>query len=318
MKLQEIKTWQRGKMFHCANRSNARMDSAKEAEMKPIHILLILALLLTVAGTAASPAAAGSPNTVVLTAPDVHTAGDIEVAIHEATGWGAHPGEVVLDGSKGPFIYEAAEGNDYTINIFHSDLTLRGINGAEIAWGSGIYFDGVTADRVEIRDLTLYCDTDCIISWGAHYDVRIHHNRIHAGGYGMQIAQTSGWKVYRNHVEAVWTALDLIEVSEIEVKNNRMSGFSPVVLYKSRACKISGNVLNGQWQGVLLRAPNDHNLISANTIMGVEAAGVILEPGVYANRILANRVTCAEGFACETVLAPPETWQENLIKGNKP
>lgn len=282
--------------------------------MKPIQVLLALALLLTATGAAANP---GSPHTVVLTALDVHTAGDIEVAIHQATGEGAHPGVVVLDGSRGPFVYEAAEGNDYTINIFHSDLTLKGINGAEIAWGSGITFDGVT-DRVVIRDLTLHCDTDCIIAWGPRYGVRIHHNRIYAGGFGIQIAQTSGWEVYSNLVQAGGTAVDIIESGEIVVRNNRLSGFSPVVLYQSSACKVTNNVLHGQWQGVLLRSPDDHNLVSANAISGVEHAGILLEPGVYANRILANRVTCAAGFACETVMAVEATWEANKIKGNKP
>lgn len=286
--------------------------------MKTIHILLLLALLLTITGTGASPMDADSPHTVLLTAQDVRTASDIEAAFHEATGWGAHPGVVVLDGSQGPFVYEIADGNDYAINIFYSNLTLRGINGAEIAGGEGIVFDNLLLNRVEIRDLTLRCDTDCIISWGANTGVRIHHNRIYAGGLGIQIAQTSGWSVQDNLVQAGGVALDLIDASEIVARRNRLSGFIPVMLSNSSYVQVTGNTLQGQWQGVLLRSPGDHNLVSANAITGVEAAGIILEPGVYANRILANRVTCAEGSACQTVIADPETWEANIIKGNLP
>ncbi len=286
--------------------------------MKTIHILLAMALLLTATGAAAGPTAPGAPNTVVLTAQDVHTAGDIEAAFHEATGWGAHPGVVVLDGSQGPFVYEIADGNDYAINIFYSDLTLRGINGAEIAGGEGITLDGMTVDQVEIRNLTLRCDTDCIISWGPHYGVRIHHNRIYAGGYGIQIAQTSGWRVQNNLVQAGGTALDLIDASEIVARRNRLSGYIPVMLSNSSDCQVTSNVLAGRWEGVLLRATSHHNKIAANAISGVEAHGISLEPGVYANRILANRVICAEGSPCVTVQADAETWAANIIKGNQP
>jgi hypothetical protein len=58
--------------------------------------------------------------------------------------------------------------------------------------------------------------------------------------------------------------------------------------------------------------------VQANVILGVSLAGITLQPGVVGNRILANRVMCADGTSCLTVDALPNGAEVNKIAGNKP
>lgn len=47
-------------------------------------------------------------------------------------------------------------------------------------------------------------------------------------------------------------------------------------------------------------------MVQGNTILGVSAAGIALEPGAAGNRVVANRVLCAPVSHCLTVVATPE------------
>ena len=83
--------------------------------MKPATILIIFILLFL----PFQPAAAS----------EVDDANDIEEAIRRATGEGSHEGSVVLDGRNGAFVFTD---RDKSINIFVSELTMRGENNATI------------------------------------------------------------------------------------------------------------------------------------------------------------------------------------------
>jgi hypothetical protein len=58
--------------------------------------------------------------------------------------------------------------------------------------------------------------------------------------------------------------------------------------------------------------------VHANTILGVSASGIALEPGVTGNWVLANRVVCDPRVSCLTVDALPEVAEVNKIAGNQP
>jgi parallel beta-helix repeat protein len=264
--------------------------------------------------------AAGNNDTgvVVLTADQVRTAVDIENAFNIATDSGAHPGMVILDGSRGPFQYDPAYGLDVDINIFYSDLILRGENNAAIQ-GGGIYFDGMMLENIIIENLTMHCPGDCMISWGGpHRNVTIHANNLIATGYGIQVAETDGWKIHGNTIQAGWVAVDMIMANRIMVNNNRLAGYIPVMLYNSEDCKVVNNTALGSWDGVMVANLSFGNLVTANTIFNVENSGIILGAETQGNKVHGNWVVCAAEADCQTVRAPDDVWDVNKISGNRP
>ena len=78
----------------------------------------------------------------------VHSAPDIEAAIIQATADGTRPGLVILDGRVGPFEYDPDE-LDVDVNIWVSDLTLRGVHRA-ILNGGAITLDGIFLENITI------------------------------------------------------------------------------------------------------------------------------------------------------------------------
>lgn len=286
--------------------------------MKTLKALLILALVIACALAQAGPAQAGVPWVVTLTAEDVRTAQDIEAAMHVATQWGSRPGTVILDGSQGPFVYTIAEANDYTINIFYPNLSLVGSNGAVFPYSQGIFFDDLPADHILIKNLTMHCETDCIVSWGNHWDVQIQNVRLYGSGIGIQVAQTDGWSILRSTIQGGWTAVHVLEASNISIVGNQLSGFIPVLLQNSHNSQVKLNTLAGSWQGVLLTAPSSYNRVIANSISGVEQSGVSLEEGTFGNRVIDNVVSCAPGVECLTVSADGSAAELNKIFGNLP
>lgn len=285
---------------------------------RPIYLMLKVVLILFVGSGFASPTRASASGTVRLTAADVTSAGDIEVAIHQATQWGTRPGTVILDGSQGPFVYQVEEGNDYTINIFYSNVTLIGKNNAVFTNSEGIFFDELPADHIQFKNFTMHCTTDCIISGGTHQDVQIQNVTLYAVGLGIQVAQTQNWSIRNNKIMAGGTAVQVIDAQLIKIIHNRLTAYIPVMLQDTTNCQVTQNDLKGQWQGVLLTSPSSANMVNRNRIKGVESAGIALEPGTSENMIIRNQVTCALGVDCLTVDADEQTWLVNHIVGNRP
>jgi parallel beta-helix repeat protein len=281
------------------------------------RFIFIIMSLLFIPTEVSSAAGNNDTGVVVLTADQVRTAVDIENAFHIATDSGAHPGMVILDGSRGPFQYDPAYGLDVDINIFYSDLILRGENNAAIQ-GGGIFFDGMVLENITIENLTMLCPGDCMISWGGpHQNVTIQDNNLIATGYGIQVAETDGWKIHGNTIQAGWVAVDMIMANRIMVSNNRLAGYIPVMLYNSEDCKVVNNTALGSWDGVMVANLSFGNLVIGNAIFNVENSGIILGPEARENRVHGNRVKCAAEADCQTVRAPDDAWDVNKISGNR-
>lgn len=285
--------------------------------MKTLTVFLTLAVFLLPGFAMPQPAQAAAPNVVVLTADDVRSAGDIETAIQMATNYGARPGSVVLDGRKGPFVYTQSPGTDWTINIFHSNLTLRGVNGAHVR-GDGIFFDDLKVHHILIKDLAFTCPSDCIVSWGMHRDVKIQEMYLNAGGIGIQVAQTDGWTIRGNTIQSGSVAVHVIDSAEVNISNNHLGAYIAVQLQGANGCAVRNNRIHSEWQGILLGTNSHYNSIVGNSIMGVQASGVALEPGARGNKVHGNKVLCADNQACLTVDASGTALSDNKISGNLP
>lgn len=284
--------------------------------MKSLIIILILCLILAAPLSLASAAGNLHADVVVLTASDVTSAGDIETAIQKATAYGTRPGTVILDGGRGPFIYS---GIDLTINIFHSNISLRGVRGATIP--GGVFFDDLPADNILIENLTFSClvtHDDCITSWGEHRNVTLRGNLILARHFGIQVARTQGWTITQNTVQVEGVAVHILEASEISVMNNHLSGNIPLKIEASGSCKAIQNAIQAGWQGILLAREAWGNKLIANSIMGVQSAGIALEPGTAGNKVHGNNVLCAAGSECLTVDISSQALVVNAISGNRP
>ena len=279
---------------------------------------LIPLLLLMIPIGVVNEAAEMPQNWVVLTADQVHTAVDIENAFHQATGGGTQPGIVVLDGSRGIFQYDPNYGQDFDINIFYSNLTLRGVNNAAIQ-GGGMFFDGMPLENIVIEHLWMNCPADCIISWGGpHRNIVLRDNHLIAAGYGIQVAETNDWIIYKNSIQAGGVAVDLIDGEGIILLNNRLGGNIPIMMSQCRKVKVINNSLLGGWEGLLIRSLSDHNQVIANVFSNVQHAGISLETDTHDNQIHGNKVTCASDTNCTIVFASENTWEDNNISGNKP
>lgn len=285
--------------------------------MKTIAVLVTVLLLVLPVGSAS--AANPSAGRVVLTADQVHTAVDIETAMQAATANGTRPGVVVLDGSQGAFEYDPAYGDDFDINIFYSDLTLRGINNASLN-GGGINLDGMPLQNITIAYLEMHCPAECITSPdGMHRNITIRNNKLVAGGMGIAVALTDGWLIQDNTIIAESYAVHVLHAAEVDVLGNELSGYISLSIERSNGCRVVANKVYANWQGILLTSPSRANKVNANIISGVQAAGIALEPGTQRNSIHGNQVQCAvwaEG--CLTVDASEAAAVENNISGNKP
>lgn len=286
--------------------------------MKTKPIFVVLAILVFLGSGFIGPSWSNLPGIIRLTAEQVHSAQDIEAATHQATAWGMRPGTVILDGSAGPFVFSEMEGDDRTINIFYSNLFLRGENGAILINSDGIFFDDVQADRILIADFAMNCLADCIVSWGTHKDVRIQNMELMAGANGIQVAQTQNWSIRKNKITATSTGVQVIEANSIKIVSNQLAGVIPIAFVRTANCAAIQNQLDGHWQGVLLTSHSHGNMVNRNRIKGVEAAGIALEPDTYENIIIRNQVSCASGAPCLTVDADEPTLAANHIIGNQP
>jgi hypothetical protein len=214
--------------------------------MKALLTLSNLMLILALACGLPQPALAaedGFPSIIVLTAKDIRSAADIEAAIYNTTDAGSHPGAVFLDGMYGPIVYTQAKGDDQTINIAYSGLTLRGVNGAVLTGGNGIVLDPQPADNIAIENLTMTCNQDCITAWGVHRNVRIENNLLIAGSVGILAAQAENWTVLGNTIQAGWAAVSLVGGSQIEVQNNLLIAPLPLLSQSGEASLAAANTL---------------------------------------------------------------------------
>jgi hypothetical protein len=256
-------------------------------------------------------------NEVILTAGNIDSADDIEAAIIDVTASGTRPGTVILDGQDGAFVLS---GDDRSLNIFVSSLTLRGINQAWIAnCDDGLFFDDFPLKHILVEGIAFLCTGDGVEATGSFQDVTLRNNIFTAGNNGIGISgHSSDWLIEANLVHAGWDGIIMTGADGVVIAKNHLSGNHGIVLKACSQAQVRHNTIQATYQGVLLGQESWENTVNANTILGVNAAGIALEPGVISNRILANRVICAVGMCCLTVDALPNVVEVNKIAGNYP
>lgn len=145
--------------------------------------------------------AGGQP--VILTATDVTSALDIEQALDSATQSGSKPGVVILDGSKGNFVFT---GDDKSINVGLSHFRLIGIHHATIAnCDDGLFFNASAVSDIQIQSITFKCVgngiTDGTLSAPRH-NISVHNNTFQVLKNGILISEISDWKIFNNTINA--------------------------------------------------------------------------------------------------------------------
>ena len=256
-------------------------------------------------------------NRVVLTASQVTSAIDIEKAIKSATVEGTRPGTVILDGKEGPFLLS---GPDQSVNIFVSNLILRGVNGAVIrGCDDGLFFDNFPLKHIVVSEITFFCSGDGVEASGEFQDIALQNNLFQVEKNGISITGASSkWKITGNLILAGMDAIRLTGVEKATITKNHLSGTIAVGIFQGSKNLVRDNAIQAAYQGVLLGQETWQNIVQENTILGMTAAGIALEPGVAGNRVLANSVLCALEANCLTVDAVPEIEEMNTIFGNRP
>ena len=283
--------------------------------MKLLTIILILVMLIIPFQSASAKGI--NRNVITLTASDVDSADDIEAAIINVTENGTRPGTVILDGKNGPFVFT---GDDRSLNIFVSSLTLRGVNQAWIEnCDDGLFFDDFPLRHILVERISFFCTGDGLEATGSFQDVILRNNVFSVGINGIGVGgHSSNWNVKGNMIQAGGDGIVMTGVEGVVITQNHLSARDGIVLLTSSQSQIHRNTIEASFQGILLGQESWENIVQANTILGVSAAGIMLNPGVVNNRILANRVMCAQGTFCLTVDALPEVAEVNKIAGNKP
>jgi hypothetical protein len=282
------------------------------------HLLIFLLFILPfIPAHITSAAASTPPTTVILTSAQVTSAVDIEAAIIRATAQGTRPGMVILDGKEGPFILS---GPDRSLNIFVSNLTLRGVHSAILQdCDDGLFFDDFPLKHILVEEITLRCSGDGVEATGAFHDVTLRGLIIQAGKNGISLGgASSGWLITNNLIQAGGDGTRISGAAQMVITNNHLAGTIAVTLLSTSAIQVRRNALQASYQGVLLGQETWGSTVQGNTILGVSASGIALEPGVVRNRVLANTVVCANNSACLTVDATPAVARLNTIGGNRP
>lgn len=266
---------------------------------------------------AAVLAGGDGPNRVTLSASQVQGANDIEAAINRATASGTRPGTVILDGRQGPFAFTDL---DRSLNLFVSDLTLRGVNNALIqSCEGGLSFDDLPLQNIVVEGITFLCSGDGVTSDGAHQDVTLRNNIIQADGYGI-ILQGSprNWLIEHNWIEAPANAIEITGARAIILEHNYIAGKVGILLRKCSEFRIYQNIIRANSWGLQLLEQSSQNRVQLNQIYYELDAGIILGEGARDNQVLSNTVTCASGTGCLSVDASPEVAEVNTITGNLP
>lgn len=284
--------------------------------MKKLTYLLVIATLVTLGNI---PMSKGLPE-VILDASQVTSARDIEMAIDLVTNYGTRPGIVTLDGSKGKFEYT---GDDRSINLYYSNITLRSYNWATIGnCDDGVFFDDTIANNIVIEGIELVCLGGHSIYapyLGQHHYVTLRNNYFESGMYpAIDILQGDYWTITGNQILSLGTGVYLNETGGTLIRDNMIRANIGVVLYNSGYDnKVANNKITAWWQGVLLIGKTLGNKVTANKIDQIQDSGIYFADIVAGNQVTANQITCWPGVECRTVYAEPINYEQNKISGNK-
>ncbi len=279
--------------------------------MKTISTILLF--MITFSMTARKP----PTNIVTLTAGQVSSARDIEVAIEKITQNGTLAGTVVLDARRGAFRYT---GQDRSINIYYSYVTLLSKNGAVIDnCEDGIFLDNVHAGNLRLEGITFNCTANGVTGNGGvdlHNQVIIQNNTFNVGNEGIVIGSVNNWTIQKNRIFSQGTAVHLIGGLENLVSQNVLSGVIGVYLQGTNGNNVTRNNLHASWQGVLIGSGDQQNHVLNNRIIGPQSSGIALEGENSGNYILKNKVACAARAECLVIAAYPGAYQTNTIVKN--
>lgn len=253
-------------------------------------------------------------SSVTLTASQVSSAVDIEAAIIQATAGGTRQGMVTLDGKKGAFVFT---GDDRSVNIFVSNMTLRGVNQPVIRnCDDGLFFDNFPLVNIQVEGIAFLCSGDGVEASGSFQDMTLRSNLFQAANNGIGVAGgSSEWLITGNTIQAGWNAVSISGAKNVTINDNHLAGSIGVALMGCSGSQVRRNAIDGGYQGVLLGQESWQNLVQSNTISGVSTAGITLAPGSVRNRVLSNSVLCAAGSACQTIDAQGKG---NVVEKNRP
>ncbi len=283
--------------------------------MKKFALFLLVAMLFTLGNAPMDR----KVTEVTLNASQVTSAVDIEHAIDIATDNGTRPGIVTLDSSAGEFVYTA---DDRSINIYHSNITLRSKNGAVIKnCGDGIFFDDFVTDNIVIEGIRFIGENGVIAAYGTHRNVTIRNNVIIANSFAIGATKADGWNITGNHALAGSTVINLVEATETRVVNNSLVNTAQglgIFLDKSNANLVSQNMIVNGWQGILIGWGASGNRVVDNRIHLIQQSGISFEGNNEYNSVLANKVSCQPNVECRIVNMDVTTLSPtNKIQGNK-
>jgi parallel beta-helix repeat protein len=283
--------------------------------MKKIALLLSVAVLFTLGNAPMR----GPSTEVVLNASQVTSAVDIETAIDTATEHGQRPGIVTLDSSSGEFVYT---GEDRSINIYYSNVTLRSKNGAVIKnCGDGIFFDDFVTDNIVIEGIRFIGENGVIAAFGTHRNVTIRNNVFIANSYAISARGADGWVITGNQGVGNTTVIQLLEATETRIADNSLVGSGQglgIFLEKSDGNAVSHNMIVNGWQGVLIGWGSSGNRVVNNTIYLVQQSGIYFEGNNEYNSVLANKVSCQPNTECQIVnVGDPPLSPTNKVRGNR-
>lgn len=267
--------------------------------------------------------AAAQAGTVTLTSNGVTSALDIEAAINTATNFGTTPGEVILDGIDGDFVYAHP---DTSINMFVSNLTLRGINGATIAnCDDGLFFDNIPVTNILVENIRFQCFGNGIDDNenNTHSNVTIRNNVFQTNGLiGIEIYNSNNWKILNNTVSAPGeVAIVLANGVSSEIVGNRIIArygisFFTFNNFSSANHNIVANNIEADETGVILSGvSNSHVRRNRIFISGLSGICISLGPDTRQNRVKQNRGSIVPGGSLTTV---QDLGTDNKVSGNKP
>jgi parallel beta-helix repeat protein len=256
-------------------------------------------------------------NTLTITAGQIDSADDIEAAIINVTARNTRPGTVILDGSNGPFVFT---GDDRSINMFVSNLVLRGVNQATIEnCDDGLFFDNFPLANILVEGIGFNCKGHGIVAGGNFKNVIINNNIFQAKSSGIEMGgASSDWSITDNMIEAEGNGINISGAIKFVIANNNVTGTIGISLANCSNLHVKENYIQASHRGIMLQQGSSENTIEQNMILGIGQSGIALESQSTGNAILSNRVSCAENVQCLTIYVDPKIGDLNTFEDNLP
>ncbi|OGO27468.1 MAG: hypothetical protein A2136_00995 [Chloroflexi bacterium RBG_16_54_11] len=180
-----------------------------------------------------------------------------------------------------------------------------------------MFFEGAPIHDVVIEELTFNCSGDGVEAMGEFHNITLRDNVFIVGQNGITTrGPSSEWQINENAIQAGWDGIRISGVRSFKITKNDISAKNGISLLTTSEMQVKSNTIQSQNLGILLGQEAWKNTAQANKISGVSLAGIALEPNERDNRVLANKVTCAQGTNCVAVSVPADLARGNKISGN--